>query len=84
MKCEYRPIKTADRRSADPGSPTRRFDMAHKLLTGSFVALLTPFNDDGSIDYDAFRTLLDFPRPHGTSAAPIMASTGEPSMPTPE
>ncbi len=62
----------------------RRFDMAHKLLTGSFVALLTPFNGDGSIDYEGFRTLLDFQRTHGTSAVLIMGSTGEASMLTPE
>src|SRR4030095_9619977 len=32
--------------------------MSKKLLTGSFVALITPFNRGGSVDFAAFRTLL--------------------------
>ena len=35
--------------------------MSKKLLTGSFVALITPFNKDGSVDFAAFRTLLEIP-----------------------
>ena len=34
--------------------------MSTKMLTGSFVALITPFNKDGSVDFAAFRTLLKF------------------------
>src|SRR5712691_6066872 len=55
-----------------------------KKLTGSFVALITPFNKDGSVDFAAFRTLLGFQREHGTSAVLIMGSTGETSMLAPE
>jgi 4-hydroxy-tetrahydrodipicolinate synthase len=55
-----------------------------KTLTGSFVALITPFNRDGSVDFAAFRTLLKFQEDHGTSAILIMGSTGETSMLTPE
>jgi 4-hydroxy-tetrahydrodipicolinate synthase len=58
--------------------------MPQKLLTGSFVAMITPFNKDGSVDYTAFRTLLDFQERHGTSAVLIMGSTGETSMLAPE
>ncbi len=58
--------------------------MATKLLTGSFVALITPFNQDGSVDFGAFRTLLKFQEDHGTAAVLIMGSTGETSMLTPE
>src|SRR5437763_12226141 len=54
--------------------------MPTKLLTGSFVALITPFNKDGSVDFGAFRTLLKFQEQHGTSAVLIMGSTGETSM----
>jgi 4-hydroxy-tetrahydrodipicolinate synthase len=53
-------------------------------LTGSFVALITPFNKDGSVDFAAFRTLLSFHEQHGTSAVLIMGSTGETSMLSPE
>ena len=54
--------------------------MPTKMLTGSFVALITPFNKDGSVDFGAFRTLLKFQEQHGTSAVLIMGSTGETSM----
>src|SRR4029077_20746370 len=59
-------------------------DMADKKLTGSFVALITPFNKDGSVDFAAFRTLLKFHEDHRTSAVLIMGSTGETSMLSPE
>src|SRR6266849_2690843 len=58
--------------------------MSRKLLTGSFVALITPFNKDGSVDFAAFRTLLKFQEDRGTSAVLIMGSTGETSMLSPE
>jgi 4-hydroxy-tetrahydrodipicolinate synthase len=58
--------------------------MARKLLTGSFVALITPFNKDGSVDFAAFRSLLTFHEDHGTSAVLIMGSTGETSLLSPE
>jgi 4-hydroxy-tetrahydrodipicolinate synthase len=58
--------------------------MAKKLLTGSFVALITPFNKDGTVDFAAFRSLLTFQQDHGTSALLIMGSTGETSMLSPE
>jgi 4-hydroxy-tetrahydrodipicolinate synthase len=52
--------------------------------TGSFVALVTPMNDDYSIDYAGFAALLDFQREAGTSAVLIMGSSGEVSMLAPE
>lgn len=58
--------------------------MARMRIEGSFVALITPFNADGSVDYGAFRTLLDWQAANGTSAVLIMGSTGEVSMLTPE
>jgi hypothetical protein len=58
--------------------------MRGSKLTGSFVALITPFNKDGSVDFAAFRTLLAFQQEHGTAAVLIMGSTGETSMLSPE
>src|SRR4051812_9991558 len=58
--------------------------MSKTLLTGSFVALITPFNKDGSVDFAAFRSLLKFQENNGTSAVLIMGSTGETSMLPPE
>lgn len=49
-------------------------------LEGSFVALITPFNQDGSVDFAGFRTWIDFHHEHGTSALLIMGSTGEVSL----
>jgi 4-hydroxy-tetrahydrodipicolinate synthase len=58
--------------------------MTKPRITGSFVALITPMNNDGSIDYAGFKTILDFQEEHGTAAVLIMGSTGEVSMLTPE
>lgn len=58
--------------------------MAKLRIEGSFVALITPFNEDGSVDFGAFRTLLRFQEDHGTAAVLIMGSTGEPTLLTPE
>jgi 4-hydroxy-tetrahydrodipicolinate synthase len=58
--------------------------MAKMRIEGSFVALITPFNADGSVDFGGFRTLLDWHAQNGTSAVLIMGSTGEVSMLTPE
>ena len=54
--------------------------MSKRRITGSFVALITPMNTDGSVDYDGFATLMDFQRQNGTSAVLIMGSSGEVSM----
>lgn len=58
--------------------------MSHIKPNGSFVALVTPMNDDGSIDYEGFRTLLKWHAENGTEAVLIMGSTGEVSMLSPE
>lgn len=58
--------------------------MAKMRIEGSFVALITPFNEDGSVDFGAFRTLLRFQEDHGTTAVLFMGSTGEPTMLSPE
>lgn len=58
--------------------------MTHIKPKGSFVALVTPMNEDGSIDIEGFRTLLQFHNENGTEAVLIMGSTGEVSMLSPE
>ena len=58
--------------------------MAHIKPKGSFVALVTPMNEDGSIDFEGFRTLLNWHEQNGTEAVLIMGSTGEVSMLTQE
>jgi 4-hydroxy-tetrahydrodipicolinate synthase len=54
--------------------------MATDRIQGSFVALITPFNRDGSIDFEGFRTLLQFQEENGTAAVLFMGSTGETSL----
>ena len=34
--------------------------MSKMKIEGSFVAIVTPFNLDGSVDFSAFRSLLKF------------------------
>ena len=34
--------------------------MSKNKIQGSFVAIVTPFNRDGSVDFSAFRSLLKF------------------------
>ncbi len=57
--------------------------MSKTRIEGSFVALITPFNKDGSVDFEGFRTLLQFQEENGTAAVLIMGSTGEVSMLSP-
>ncbi len=54
--------------------------MKKKLIQGSFVALITPFNQDGTIDFGGFQTIIDFQAANGTSAVLFMGSTGETSL----
>jgi 4-hydroxy-tetrahydrodipicolinate synthase len=48
-----------------------------KLLTGCYTALVTPFNDDGSIDEKAYRSLIDWQIAEGISGLVPCGSTGE-------
>ena len=54
--------------------------MTHIKPEGSFVALITPMNKDGSVDIEGFRTLLQWHQENGTKAVLFMGSTGEVSL----
>ena len=45
--------------------------------SGSWVAIVTPFMPDGTVDYEGFQTLIDFQIAHGTDGVLVMGSTGE-------
>lgn len=47
------------------------------MITGSIVAIVTPMHDDGSLDYDALRKLVDFHVQEGTDGIVIVGTTGE-------
>ncbi|MGL9734672.1 MAG: hypothetical protein ACR5LD_12105 [Symbiopectobacterium sp.] len=46
--------------------------MSKPKIEGSFVALIAQFNEDGSVDFGTFETLLQFQAENGTSAVLIM------------
>ena len=46
---------------------------------GSWVALITPFDEKGQLDVDGFKSLVDFQASNGTSGLLLMGSTGEPT-----
>jgi 4-hydroxy-tetrahydrodipicolinate synthase len=46
-------------------------------ITGSLVALVTPMHDDGSVDFDALRRLVDWHIAEGTSCIVAVGTTGE-------
>lgn len=46
-------------------------------LQGSLVAIVTPMHDDGSLDHDALRQLLDFHLAQQTDGIVIVGTTGE-------
>jgi len=47
------------------------------MFAGSLVALVTPMQPDGSIDFDAWTRLLEFQVEHGTTGIVVAGSTGE-------
>lgn len=47
------------------------------MLQGSMVAIVTPMFDDGSLDLDALRTLIDWHVDAGTDGIVVVGTTGE-------
>jgi 4-hydroxy-tetrahydrodipicolinate synthase len=54
------------------------------MYAGSLVALVTPMQPDGSIDYVAWSRLLEFHVAHGTAGIVVAGSTGESATVTDE
>lgn len=48
-----------------------------KPITGSIVALATPFHEDGSVDYPSLRKLIDWHIAEGTDCIGVVGTTGE-------
>ena len=48
-----------------------------KPITGSIVALATPFHEDGSVDYPNLRKLIDWHIAEGTDCIGVVGTTGE-------
>ncbi|WP_153115554.1 4-hydroxy-tetrahydrodipicolinate synthase [Rhodocyclus tenuis] len=47
------------------------------MITGSIVAIVTPMQEDGSLDYDGLRRLIDFHVQEGTDAIVVVGTSGE-------
>jgi len=48
-----------------------------KPISGSIVALVTPMHDDGRVDFDALRRLIDWHVAEGTGCIGVVGTTGE-------
>ncbi|WKB52611.1 4-hydroxy-tetrahydrodipicolinate synthase [Eleftheria terrae] len=46
-------------------------------IVGSIVALVTPMHEDGSVDFDTLRTLIDWHIAEGTDCIGVVGTTGE-------
>lgn len=53
--------------------------MKNTLFTGAGIAIITPFNEDGSINYERLGKMIDYQIENGTDAIIICGTTGEAS-----
>lgn len=51
--------------------------MKNTLFTGSAVAIVTPFDERGNINFEAFASIIDYQIEHGTDAIVVCGTTGE-------
>ena len=49
-------------------------------ITGSWVAIPTPFKDTGKVNFNAFKKLIDFHKKYNTDGLLVLGSAGEASM----
>ena len=54
-----------------------------KALKGSFPPIVTPFKENGAVDYDTYARLVDFQAKGGSHGIVVTGTTGEPSTLTP-
>jgi len=47
------------------------------MITGSIVAIVTPMSEDGRLDYDSLKKLIDFHIQEGTDGIVIVGTSGE-------
>ena len=51
--------------------------MKFQNITGSIVAMVTPFREDGSVNFEALTNLLEWHIAEGTDAILTLGTTGE-------
>lgn len=47
------------------------------MIKGSIVAIVSPMHEDGSLDFDSYRRLIDWQIERGTRAIAVVGTTGE-------
>ena len=47
------------------------------MISGSIVAIVTPMQDDGRLDFARFKSLIDFHVEQGTDGIVVVGTTGE-------
>jgi 4-hydroxy-tetrahydrodipicolinate synthase len=60
------------------------FEEVKKRLRGSIAPIITPFNEDGSIDFETLENLINWHIDSGSHAISVTGTTGEPSSLTVE
>src|SRR4051812_14689763 len=74
----YRSLLACERRACARTMPARLKDPRNqRMFAGSLVALVTPMQPDGSIDFDAWSRLIEFHVANGTTGIVVAGSTGE-------
>ncbi|MDE6832929.1 MAG: 4-hydroxy-tetrahydrodipicolinate synthase [Ruminococcus sp.] len=58
--------------------------MKNTIFTGAGIAIITPFNEDGSVNYDRLGEMIDYQIENNTDAIIICGTTGEASTMTDE
>ena len=53
--------------------------MNHKMIKGSIVALITPFHEDGSVNFEKLKELVEFQIANHTDGILVLGTTGESS-----
>ena len=54
------------------------------FLKGSATAMITPFYNDGGVNFDAFGEMIEYQLANGTDALVVLGTTGEPATMTKE
>ena len=52
--------------------------MKHNIFRGLGIALITPFTENGAVDYDAMKRIVEYQLSNGADFLCILATTGEP------
>jgi 4-hydroxy-tetrahydrodipicolinate synthase len=61
---------------------TGRFAADPAAVRGAITPLVTPFDDDGELDLDSIKSLIDWQLEHGSHGISVGGSTGEPTSQT--